>query len=165
MSGEWGRARLTRDKARRLALRALKAPRSGSLYYEFVTSHDAPSVVSELAYWCAWERRSSLRRDYETRLASVEIDECTRAVLPHLASVQPVLLRLSAHERRLGIRWARAPLLLAILGGDLLTETRFCYRYSLAFVVLDREETVAEWEGDLVPWSPILNTSYSRGRV
>lgn len=147
-------ARVSHAKARRLAYRALKAPRSGALFYEFVSAHDAPSVVSELAYWCAWERRSSLRRDYETRLASVEIDECTRAVLPHLASVQPVLLRLSAHERRLGIRWARAPLLLAILSGDLLTETRFCYRYSLAFVVLDREETVAEWEGDLVPWSP-----------
>ena len=156
MSGEWGRARLTRDKARRLATRALRAPRSGSLYYEFVSSHAAPSVVSELAYWCAWHRRSSLRRDYDERLARVDVDDFTRAVLPRLDAVQPVLLRLSAHERRLGIRWARAPLYLAILRGDLLlTETRFCYRYSLAFVVLDREEIVAEWEGDLVPWSPL----------
>ena len=108
MSGGWGRARLTRDKARRLALRALKAPRSGSLYYEFVDAHDAPSVVSELAYWCAWHRRSSLRRDYDERLAHVDVDDFTRAVLPRLDAVQPVLLRLSAHERRLGIRWARA---------------------------------------------------------
>ena len=154
MSGGWGRARLTRDKARRLALRALKAPRSGSLYYEFVDAHDAPSVVSELAYWCAWHRRSSLRRDYEQRIASADIDALTRAVLPRLDAAQPVLLRLSAHERRLGIRWARAPLMLAIMRGDALTETRFCYRYSLAFVVLDREEEVATWEGDLVPWSP-----------
>jgi hypothetical protein len=38
--------------------------------------------------------------------------------------------------------------------GDVEKELRKCYRYSLAFVVLDREELVATWEGDLVPWLP-----------
>ena len=57
------KARRQPYQARRLALRALRAQRSGTLLYEFVAAHDAPSVVSELAYWSAWERRSRLRRD------------------------------------------------------------------------------------------------------
>jgi len=140
--------------ARRLALRALKAQRSGTLLYEFVAAHDAPSAVSELAYWCAWERRSRLRRDYDERLASAPMDEQTRALLPFIEASQPTLIRLSDHERRYGIRWVRAPLYLAIMRGDLERELRKCYRYSIAFVVLDREELVATWEGDLEPWSP-----------
>ena len=140
--------------ARRLALRALRAQRSGTLLYEFVGSHDAPSVVSELAYWCAWERRSRLRRDYDARLRDAPMDEQTRALLSFIEASQPVLIRLSDHERRYGIRWIRAPLYLAIMRGDLERELRRCYRYSLAFVVLDREELVATWEGDLAPWLP-----------
>lgn len=148
------KARRPPYQARRLALRALRAQRSGTLLYEFVAAHDAPSVVSELAYWSAWERRSRLRRDYDARLRVAPMDEQTRALLPFIEASQPVLIRLSDHERRYGIRWIRAPLMIAIMRGDLERELRKCYRYSLAFVVLDREELVASWEGDLVPWSP-----------
>lgn len=154
-STSWSsRARRQPYHARRLALRALRAQRSGTLWYDFADSHQAPSVVSELAYWCAWERRSRLRRDYEERLSVALMDEQTRALLPFIEASQPALIRLSDHERRYGIRWTRAPLYLAIMRGDVEKELRKCYRYSLAFVVLDREELVTSWEGDLAPWLP-----------
>ena len=149
---------------------AIRRHTSGRLTYDLVTNHAEYSCISELLYWSYFTFRTLRFRDGLERLRDIpddDIDPAIKSLLTILDTAQPSLMRLSNHERALGIRFHLGPVLLSILWRDLDKHVKLVYKKSLTHLIHFRGERVAKWPGDLVPFTPrsrvsSSSTSYSR---
>ena len=139
---------LTRAQARRKTITQRARLISGPLWFEFGGS--APSFPQELLDLCDEVLIAERRGDYAQRLEEIRhrVDGHSFALIPNLLRHRAAIQRLREIEEFFGIRWARGPVILALLDRRphvIREATRSAYREALIYGYLyASERTQAE---------------------
>lgn len=134
--------------------RARRDPRRGSLEWQVVSSHSAPSIISEIIYWGAYFHRARICGQNTTEEMSALNDDL-RHVLNTCNLVQCDLIQARRYEISLGLRFSRAEVLSAHLDQSFSRELKRAYSYGLVYLYLERTQIVSQWGDPPDPLAPL----------